>query len=393
MWFLAWAFGGNLDEFIIIGGGITGCATAWSLAREGRRVRLLEGRRLAAMASGWTLGGVRQSGRDPAEMPLARAAVELWPRLADLLGHETGYARHGNLRLARDAAEAARISALVEVQRALGLDLAFLPDNRAIRAVAPAISEQVVAASFCPTDGYADPVAATLAFARAAEALGAAIEEGVSATGVVQRNGRVAGVETTAGFLPAAGVIVAAGTHAPALLVGLGLSLPLAVMQVQVVQSEPVGRCFEQVFGVANADCAGRQEPDGRFRYTTGIGPFTGDAEGWSEAALAPAAKDISRLRARIDAVLPAAAAAPVARSWGGLIDLTPDALPVIDAPLPGLVVAAGFSGHGFGIGPISGRMAAELALGRTPSFDSAPFALARFATRAAPQAALTLHG
>jgi sarcosine oxidase subunit beta len=385
----------HVKTIIVIGGGITGCAAAWHLALSGHRVRLLEARRIAAMASGWTLGGVRQSGRHPAELPLARAAVKLWPRLADQLGFETGYHQRGNIRLARNLSEAAAMRELVSHQRMLGLDLEFLDGNAAVRGVAPAVSDGVTAASFCPSDGFADAVAATTAFAHAAQALGAELLEDVTAKAIVLRNGRTSGVETSAGFLAADAVILAAGIHSPALLRPLGLDLPIDVTLVQVVQTEPVARCFEQVFGVANADCAGRQEPSGRFRFTSGIELFGGDTEYWTEASLAPSAASIATLRARVAAVLPIAAATPIARSWGGLIDATPDHLPVIDAPgeVPGLVIAAGFSGHGFGIGPISGRLASELALNDPPSFSLHDFRLARFAAARQPVMPLSLHG
>ena len=147
-----------MQRIVVIGGGITGCATAAELAAEGCAVTLVEKHRIAAMASGWTLGGVRQSGRHPAELPLAMAAVALWGTLHETLGADVEYRRDGNLRLARNAAEVETIRAMVDAQRALGLDLTFLPDNAAARAVAPALSDAVLAASLCPIDGQSDPV-------------------------------------------------------------------------------------------------------------------------------------------------------------------------------------------------------------------------------------------
>lgn len=383
-----------MSEILIIGGGITGCASAYHLARRGAKVRLIESRNIAAMASGWTLGGVRQSGRDPAELPLARAAVTRWIGLADELDAETGYHRDGNLRLARTADEVGTIRAMVAAQRALGLTLDFLPDADAVRTIAPAIESGVLAASFCPTDGYADPVAATRAFATAALRYGAEIEEGIEAVGLVVRNGRIAGAETSGGFISADRVIVAAGTHSAALLAPLGLDLPLTIMQVQVALSMPVEHVFRQVFGVANADCAGRQQPDGRFRYTSGIGPYPGDPERWTAASLAPRGQEMEALRTRIGAFVPALGAAPIERCWGGMIDMTPDALPVISpvATVPGLVVAAGFSGHGFGIAPAVGEAVAALILDAPSPFDLAAFRFDRF-SRGATAAPMTLHG
>lgn len=383
-----------MPDVVIIGGGITGAAAAYEIARAGHSVTLVEKRRLAAMASGWTLGGVRQSGRDPAELPLAREAVKRWATLDDELGAPIGYRRRGNLRLARTEEETQVIRVLVDGQRAQGLDLDYLSDNAAVRAVAPAIGPDILAASFCPTDGHADPVSAVRAFVDAARRHGADIREGVAACRLIVSGETVKGVETDDGVINADRVILATGVHAPELLRSIGLDLPLIVKLVCVLQSVPVAPMFEQVFGVANADCAGRQEIDGRFRVTTGIGEWQHDVATWSEDSLQPTAGDIARLIDLTTKVLPIIGATGVAKVWGGLIDLTPDGLPAIDARtgLDGLVVAAGFSGHGFGIGPAVGEILCDLALGRQPRFDLAPFQLARFKDARAA-ADLSLHG
>ena len=243
-------------RIVIIGGGITGAAAAAELAREGQAVTLIEKHRIAAMASGWTLGGVRQSGRDPAELPLARAAVAMWGELAETLSADVEYRRTGNLRLARTPVEVDVIRTLVLTQQALGLDLHFLSDNAAIRVVAPEISRNVLSASYCPTDGHANPVKATQAFARFARAHGAAIREDVAAVAITVKGDRVTGVDSSEGFIPADSVIVAAGVNTPSLLSPLGADLPLSIRITHVVQSEPLPSCLLPVFGVANADCA-----------------------------------------------------------------------------------------------------------------------------------------
>jgi sarcosine oxidase subunit beta len=348
------------------------------------------------MASGWTLGGVRQSGRDPAELPLAKAAVARWGGLDEELEAATGYRRRGNLRLARTEAEVEVIRELVVQQRGLGLEIEYLPDNAAIQAIAPAIAPSILAASFCPGDGHADPIPAVRAFAAAAARHGAVIRDGIGVRALIRSGDTITGVETNDGEVVSAGrVILATGIHAPELLAPLGLDLPLRIRLVCVLQSAPLPPLFEQVFGVANADAAGRQEIDGRLRVTTGIGDWPHEPGSWSPDTLAPRAADIATLIDRVTQVLPVMADAGVSRIWGGLIDLTPDALPAIDAHtgIDGLVVAAGFSGHGFGIGPITGEILADLALMRQPRFDLSPFRLDRFAGSTAPDSVLTLHG
>jgi sarcosine oxidase subunit beta len=380
--------GRTMSAIVIIGGGITGTAAAEALAREGHGVTLIDRSGIAAMASGRTLAGVRQSGRHPAELPLARAAVRLWAGLHESLGVDVDYRRAGNLRLARTPAEVEIIRGIVDSQRAQGLDLDFLPDNRAVRAVAPALSQNVLAAAFCATDGHADPVKSTNAFAEAARRHGAIIREGVAALAIELTADRVTAVLTTAGRIPAERIVVAAGIDTPALLRPLGLDLPLSTEVVAVVQSEALPPSLDQVLGVANADCAARQEVGGRLRFTNG-----GSTDGTRAAE--PSAQEVGDLVARVAHVLPIAGRAKVSRTWTGLVDLTPDALPVIDAPasVGGLVVAAGFSGHGFCLGPVSGLLCADLATGRTPRHDLAAFRLARFQAQSIVAGRPELHG
>ena len=384
-----------MQRIVIVGAGITGCATASGLSREGHRVTLVEKSQVAAMASGWTLGGVRQSGRDPAELPLATAAIGVWANLHERLDTDVEYRRGGNLRLARTPAEVDAIRTMVDRQRALGLELSFLPDNASIRAVAPAISRDVLAASLCVGDGHANPVKTTLAFADDARRHGAEIREGIGARALRVRSGRIVGVELDDGSIVDADcVVVAAGINTPRLLRSADIEIPMSIKLVHVVQTAPLPPVLQQVFGVANADCAGRQEADGRLRFTSGVESWTGDSERWSERELAPRNNDIRRVVDRVSDVLPVVKDVPIHRTWGGLIDLTPDALPVIDAPLPGLVVAAGFSGHGFCLGPVSGLLCTDLALGRSPRHALDAFRLDRFVHATATATTnLTLHG
>ena len=181
-------------EVVVIGGGISGTAAAYELARAGAKVTLLEQGSLASMASGWTLAGVRQSGRHPAELPLATAAVARWEQLGEELGADVEYRREGNLRLARSPEEVPVIQTIVAEQRDLGLDLTYLPDNAAVREIAPAIAESVLAASYCPTDGHANPIATVQAFAVAATRHGATLHTETAVTAIDAGGGRVRGV-------------------------------------------------------------------------------------------------------------------------------------------------------------------------------------------------------
>ena len=371
-------------DVVIIGGGISGTAAAYELARAGARVTLLEKGGLASMASGWTLAGVRQSGRHPAELPLATAAVRRWEQLADELGTDVGYRQEGNLRLARTPDEVPVIEALVREQRAQGLEVTFLEGNAAVRAVAPALAETIVAASHCPSDGHADPVATVRAFAAAAQRHGAVIRTDTRVIGLDVAGGRVRGVHTNAGPLAADAVIIAAGVHSDELCALVGLELPITVRITGVVQTAPLPPLLRQVLGVANADFAGRQQVDGRLRMSGSAGDWRWpniDRTVGPEDVLPPA-RNVAAIIARGSAVLPALAEARVTKVWAGLLDMTPDSLPVIERvpEIEGLIVAAGFSGHGFCLGPVTGRILCELVTGGRSSLPIEPFRRARLA-------------
>jgi sarcosine oxidase subunit beta len=382
-------------DVVVIGGGISGTVAAHDLARAGAKVTLVErGPELAAMASGWTLAGVRQSGRLAPEVPLAQAAVKRWEHLNEELDADTEYRQQGNLRLARTSEEVDVIRAMVDEQQALGLKISFLPDNAAVRAVAPALSEMVLAASYCPTDGHANPKLAVNAFGRAAEREGVTIRTNTEVTEIVADGGRVSGVRTSAGMIATDAVVVAAGVYTDRLVRPFGIEIPITITQAIIAQTAPVPPILEQVLGVANGDVAGRQEVSGRLRFTGTSLPWPSQEPTRDPIALLPPAGEIAALVQRTSAVFPAFGTFGLEHVWGGLLDMTPDALPVIERaePVEGLVIAAGFSGHGFCLGPVTGRILAELVTTGTSSLPIEAFRSSRFGDSQATTEAL-LHG
>ena len=384
---------GQSTDVVIIGGGISGTAAAYELSRAGARVVLCERGELASMASGWTLAGVRQSGRHPSELPLASHAVRRWLTLGEELGADIEYRRGGNLRLALAEDQVTTIATVVEEARSEGLDLTFLPDNRSVREIAPALAETVVAASWCPTDGHANPTATVLAYAAAAQRLGATILTGTTVEEVVVEGGKVVGVRTDGGFLAADVVVVAAGIYSDRLLAPLGLTLPLTPRHVSVIQTVPTAPILGPVLGTARAIFAGRQQADGRLRFTGGSQPWVASETGTFLDSVQPPATAVARTITTGMSLLPVLAEIPIAKVWGGLIDMTPDGLPVIErsAEVEGLVIAAGFCGHGFCLGPTTGQIICELTTMPGSTLPLGPFRLDRFV---GGEAAVTeLHG
>ena len=390
-------------DVVVIGAGISGAATAYELATAGVSVTVLDRWGPAAMASGWTLAGVRQLGRDPAELPLAQAAVADWEGLDEKLDGATRYRQEGNIRLARTEKDVEQLTMMVAEQVAAGLPAEML-DRLALSELAPAVSPAVLGAAYCPTDGHADPRATVLAFLTAAERVGAVLRFGEEVLSIDVAQERVTGVVTGRGRITCERVVVAAGVLGNRLLAPLGLAVPMVPRAVTVLRSAPVAPVLAQVIGVADASCAGRQETDGRFRFTSGSGPWPGEMD-WPDDAgsagearsgprLMPSVREVVRVAGLFGALVPAALEAPLAESWVGLVDMTPDALPVIETAVSprGLVMALGFSGHGFCFGPVTGRILAALARDETPNLPIAPFALSRFTAQTAA-APLTLHG
>jgi sarcosine oxidase, subunit beta len=394
---------GGMVDVVVVGAGISGAATAYELALSGVSVTLLDRFGPAATGSGWSLAGVRQSGRHPAELPLARAAVADWEILAEKLGAPTQYRQDGNLRLALTEAHLASLAAMVEEQTRDGLALGML-DAAALRELAPAVSPEVLGASYCPTDGQADPHDTVRAFLAAAERAEARLRFGEAVVSIEVSGDRVTGVVTERGRISCDRVVLATGVQGNQLLAPLGLAVPLVPRAVTLLRTLPVAPVLAQVIGVADASCAGRQEADGRFRFTGSGGPWTGGLD-WTDTGadgaarpgprLLPPVREVVRVAALFGALVPAALDAPLDESWIGLLDQTPDALPVIEATESprGLVLGMGFSGHGFCLGPVTGRILASLARDETPNLPIAAFASERFAKLAAELAPVALHG
>jgi len=385
--------GSTQRDVIIVGGGISGTAAAWNLALRKFRVTLVERGDIASMASGWTLAGVRQSGRHPSELPLAKAAVQIWEHLGEALEADTEYRQEGNLRLALTEDEVPAIQQVVDESNAVGIEAHFLTPEQ-VHELAPAVSTEIYGASYCPSDGHANPGNTVVAFAKAAERLGAEIRTGVHVESLILEGNRIIGVQTSDGPLYADRVIVATGIYTPKLIGPLGLELPLHIQIVTAVQSVPLPPMLKQVLGCASGGVAGRQQVNGQFR-------FTGSGEPWGESGwhdwttTRPQFGSIAEAIRRTIRVVPAFAEARINDVWGGLIDQTPDALPVLQQVpgYEGLIVGAGFSGHGFCLGPITGEILADLAVegGTTLPIDT--FAIERFAARADADESLALHG
>ena len=387
----------NSPDVVIVGAGITGCATAFELSKSGLKVQVIEKYKPGAMASGWTLAGVRQSGRHSAEIPLAKYSVEKWPKLAEILGGNTGYTQNGNLRLARTNEEEKIIKELVRDQKKQGLEIKYLSDIKDIHEIAPFLSNQILSASFCPSDGHAEPLKTLGAYKAAAERNGVIFFSQEEVQKINLEKNQIRSLTTSKRVISTQKCILANGIHSNSLLRKLSIKIPLDVTIVTVIQTEAVKRMLLPVIGVANADLAMRQELNGCFRITSGAQKWDGKLEEKNNMPFA--ATNLEKVYGTLKrsmAVIPKLSQCSMKSFWGGLLDLTPDALPVIDKieEYDGLILASGFSGHGFGIGPAIGGILSDLAMEKEPRLPIDSFSLYRFQkNNIIEERELTLHG
>lgn len=367
-------------DVVVIGGGITGCSSAYHLARAGARVLLLERGEIAMAASGASAGGVRQQNRLAPELPLAMRAISRWPGLADELGADVEYRRVGHLHLIEREEQLPALEASVARQRAGGLDLCLV-SGAELRELLPAAAPQVIAGSFCPTDGYANPILATYAFARAAQRHGATLRTRTAVRTILVEGGRMAGVEADGTRIACRHVVAAAGAWTPGLAAALGLALPFETRAPSMMVTERVPGFFRPVVTCMGRKLSLKQMPQGTVLIGGGWPGRANLESGKGEArptSMSGSAGDAT-------AILPALRRAQVVRSWSGVEAECADAMPILGEvqQLPGLLLAAGFSGHGFALAPAIGEAMAALVVDGKPPLPLAALSVERFGSPA----------
>ncbi|HWV34162.1 MAG TPA: FAD-binding oxidoreductase [Thermomicrobiales bacterium] len=370
-------------DIIVVGGGVVGTSIAWHLARKGASVTLLEERNIAAAASGASAGGVRQQGRDPREMPLAIAAIARWEHLEDELGADLHYYREGHLVAYGHEDDLPVARQRVADQRELGLEIELV-EGRDLRELCPGLAEDISIGTYTPTDGHANPTLTTQAFANAARREGAKTMLGVRVTGLAKEGDRIIGVDTEDGVLEADHVILATGAWTRDLVAPLGVDLPIIPTGLQMILSRPMPKQLRQVVGAYGRSLSLKQLREGNYLIGGG---WPGDIDMLAGVGTTRP-ESIAGSRETAAAIYPVLDEMEIERSWVGVEGIAFDEIPVIDG-LPGyrsVTVAAGFSGHGFALSPITGQLVAEWVLDGAPSIPLDAFSATRFANLDATQ-------
>ena len=415
---------------VVIGGGIIGTCAALSLAEKGHAVVLCEKGRIGGEQSSRNWGWCRTMGLDAAEIPLAIESLRLWRGMNQRIGRDTGFRQPGIAYLCETEQDVAKQEAWLDEARPYQVDARLLR-GADIDTLLPGASGNFIAAMHTPTDGRAEPSQAAPAIAEAARAAGATVLTECAVRGIEAQGGRVCGVVTEKGTIACDAVVLAGGAWSRLFCGNLpggkaGIDLPQLRVLASVFRTAPLQGGPE--ISVSGSVFALRKRLDGGYtiaRRNANVADITPDSfrllrqylptlrENYGEFSLrfgraffdawrtkrrwaldettpfeavrvldpAPRPAPLEEARRVLSQKFPVFAGMQVAQSWGGMIDVTPDAVPVIDKvdALPGFYLATGFSGHGFGIGPGAGRLIADLVAGDAPVVDPVPFRFDRF--------------
>jgi sarcosine oxidase subunit beta len=371
-----------MTDFIVIGAGAIGSAAAYNLCKKGYSVTVLEkSPYVGDGGSSRNGGGVRQSGRHPAELPLAMYGVKnIWPTLSEELGMDIEYYQQGNLRLGKTEAHLEILKGLLKSGSAGGLDLRMI-DRAEAQSICPYLSDEVIGALWCPTDGHANPLLVTLAYYRAARRLGAKYITGAEVLSLEKVHGKVSRVVTSEGVFEAGHIVLIAGYGSRAILSSVGLDVPMMPVMLECLVTEESPPMFYQMLGTAMADFYGHQSKHGSFVFGGAHGqePFAAySAQQTIQYSNSIAASSTCR---GIIGYFPILRELKIVRSWAGWMDDCADHIPVMDNPAEteGLTVGCAFSGHGFGISPVAGLLLAQLAAGEKTALDVSAFKYDRF--------------
>lgn len=369
----------NNAEVVIIGGGIIGCATAYYLAKMGREVIVLEGSdHIGNGGSSRNGGGVRQSGRDVRELPLVMYGIKhLWPTLSEELEVDCEYHQDGNLRLGKTKEHEKILTRLADNARSVGLDVRMI-DGDEVRQINPYLSKEVTVASWCPTDGHANPLTTTLGYYKMARRLGVRFITGEMVTELRVIRGKIRQVITPNNVYEGENVLVAAGLDSRPILTSVGIDIPMTKSLLEALVTEAEPHMFDQMLGTADADFYGHQTKHGSFVFGGSSGLERFNKDNGTPVTNSKTAPCICR---GIMKYFPDLANAKVVRTWAGWMDASADGVPALGKvdEIPGLYVACAFHGHGFGIAPAAGEQLAKLIVTGKTDVDISPLRYDRF--------------
>lgn len=366
-------------DVVIIGGGVVGCSIAYNLAKAGAgKIVVLERGYLASGATGRCGAGVRMQWGTETNCLLARESIKILENLPTVLEMEGDieFKQGGYLLLAYTDKMVEQFKKNLKLQASLNIPSYWVTPAEA-KEIVPHLSIQgLLGATFCPKDGHANPFKVTSLYAKAAVRLGVTFYTYTEVTGLTVKGGRISMVHTNKGDIATNTVINAAGGHAKTIGRMAGIELPIFPERHEILVTEPV-EPFQTPMVMSffhNLYC--QQTPHGSF--IMGLGhpnePESFNIQGsW---------RFLTEMAERITKLLPPLANLNVIRQWAGLYDMCPDRTPILgeDSNIKGFYTAAGFSGHGFMIAPMVGKLLAQTIVGLPTDIPIHAFGAERFA-------------
>lgn len=373
----------NTADVIIVGGGVVGCATAYYLAKRGiSNVIVLEATKsIGHGGSCRNGGGVRQSGRDVRELPYAMYGIKnLWPTLSEELGVDVEYTQKGNLRLGKTPEHLKKLQTLASNAQSVGLDVRMV-DAKEVQEICPYLSKDIIGASWCPTDGHANPLTTTLGYYKRALEMGVRFFTDAQVKELKKVQGKVRKVILTDDTVfEGETVILAAGYESRYIARTVGIDVPMTRLIDECLVTEKQPPMFDIMLGTAGADFYGHQSKHGSFVFGSDCG-YESVTDMEDPSALTTNSMTLSASCRAIMDYVPALKDSKIVRSWCGWLDDSFDGVPFISKvdEAPGLILACGFTGHGFGTAPAVGLMLSQMVAGEDTVVDISALRYDRF--------------
>lgn len=356
-------------DVIVVGGGIIGLSAAYYLAERGANVTLFEKDTLGNGSTARSAGGIRSQFSTPINVRLSMASKRVWNAFEEDFGVDIAYRKSGYLFLARSKTTAETFRDNVAMQQELGAESVYLSPEEATTHCPGLHTEDFVGTTYNHDDGFADPNLAVQGFAQQARDLGVDIHTKTPVTDIRRDGERVVGIETPSARFQASFVVNAAGGFAGKVSDMADVDLPIEPKRRQIVTVDPSETVPESVPLTIDLETGSYFRPERDGNAIVG-GHFDSedpsvDPETYSTSMdIDWAIHAVERAAEYSDYFGPATR---IQRGWAGLYAVTPDDHPIIEETIPGLVTAAGFSGHGFQHSPATGQIVAELVFDGRP--------------------------
>lgn len=366
-------------DIVVIGGGVMGLSTAYHLAVAGvERIVLLEKGALGEGSTSKAAGGVRALFSDEINVRLGQHSLETFERFGAEFDQEIDLHQVGYLLLAEDESTMSTFERNADLMTFLGLDAHTVDVDEAQR-LSPLISPVgLVGGLFSPRDGHCTPESVVLGYARAARRAGVGILTGTAATGIDVEDGAVTAVRTDRGTITTSTVVCAAGAWSKQIAAWAGEVLPIEPLRRQIVVTEPLARAAPETPFTIDFASSFYFHAEGRGLLLGA--PESTDSWGFDETRDPTWLEDLAECMERR---VPSLADVGIQSGWAGLYEMTPDHNAVIGRSdtVDGFLYAAGFSGHGFLMGPAVGEVMRDVYLGKHPFVDISPLHASRFAS------------